>query len=580
MGSSTRSPRPAAPARELQHEQPAQQRQRACVAPFCVGRFGPNNNSNNTAGRRESARPPRPLTIYASAPQGGARLRRDRPKSTAILVPSASVAKAFAENPLDADGSHTDGLPTLDEKQVMKDMGKKRGSKAVSTPRTALDKPWLSMKDPWARYAYWITYATVVVFGLGMGALRIFLSQRDVILQDPASLCPVMSEDFTGATTECVFGDNGWLAREVDMSWFGNGQFEMTTASNANSFVAAPPAGSFLASSVEGKPRLYLLPTLTSDVIPLPQTLDGAVYNPAGAAPDLPPNTPAYLAACSGVSNATLGKILPPVMSAWIRSRRDSREAADGRLDVTRAVDAGLSHGTWGDEAPAPRVPSKADRRAWRDTRRDGGSTLDGGGGPPRDGVERGLRVRLVHGRVDGRGAVLVVVVVVLLAAGVGSFTDCRDERKAAYLGWMTGLNYMRSPFNWGPTTFLNAVSKTYGAWPWRRGRFNGGFHMYVLQWDERFMRMYVDSRLHHMMELKFNKPFWDRGDFPNVVQNRTESVIPENPWVNGTKAAPFDQLVWFSLLGLSFLDNYYDYHVHIHPPIHPSTPDHYPLPL
>ncbi|KAJ7244295.1 hypothetical protein C8J57DRAFT_1364372, partial [Mycena rebaudengoi] len=62
-------------------------------------------------------------------------------------------------------------------------------------------------------------------------ALRIFLGQRDVILQEPASLCPVMSEDFTGATTECVFGDNGWLAREVDMSWFGNGQFEMTTAS-------------------------------------------------------------------------------------------------------------------------------------------------------------------------------------------------------------------------------------------------------------------------------------------------------------------------------------------------------------
>ncbi|KAJ7244291.1 hypothetical protein C8J57DRAFT_1725686 [Mycena rebaudengoi] len=35
------------------------------------------------------------------------------------------------------------------------------------------------------------------------------------------------------------------------MSGFGNGQFEITTASNANSFVAAPPAGSFLASSVE-----------------------------------------------------------------------------------------------------------------------------------------------------------------------------------------------------------------------------------------------------------------------------------------------------------------------------------------
>ncbi|KAJ7244311.1 hypothetical protein C8J57DRAFT_1364478 [Mycena rebaudengoi] len=100
----------------------------------------------------------------------------------------------------------------------MKDMGKKRSSKAIPTLRAALDKPWLAMKDLRARYAYCITYATVVVFGLGMGTLRLFLGQLDVILQDPASLCPVMSEDFSGATTESVFGDNRWLAREVDIN--------------------------------------------------------------------------------------------------------------------------------------------------------------------------------------------------------------------------------------------------------------------------------------------------------------------------------------------------------------------------
>jgi hypothetical protein len=111
------------------------------------------------------------LTIYASAPEGGAHLRRDRPKSTVIIVPSASVPAAIAENPLeraDADSAHTDSLPMLDEKQAMKDMGKKRGSKATSTLRSAFDKPLLTM-DPRARNAYWITYAMVVVFGLGIG---------------------------------------------------------------------------------------------------------------------------------------------------------------------------------------------------------------------------------------------------------------------------------------------------------------------------------------------------------------------------------------------------------------------------
>ncbi|KAJ7245472.1 hypothetical protein C8J57DRAFT_1725200 [Mycena rebaudengoi] len=53
------------------------------------------------------------------------------------------------------------------------------------------------------------------------GALRIVFGLHDVLLQNPASLCSVLGEDFIGTTTESVFGDNGWLAREVDMSGFG-----------------------------------------------------------------------------------------------------------------------------------------------------------------------------------------------------------------------------------------------------------------------------------------------------------------------------------------------------------------------
>lgn len=56
------------------------------------------------------------------------------------------------------------------------------------------------------------------------------------------------------------------------------------------------------------------------------------------------------------------------------------------------------------------------------------------------------------------------------------------------------------------------------------------------------FRRIYVDSRLHHYLDLSMNVDFWKRGDFPAVVQNGSEAIILENPWVNGTKAAPFDQ--------------------------------------
>lgn len=51
------------------------------------------------------------------------------------------------------------------------------------------------------------------------------------------------------------------------------------------------------------------------------------------------------------------------------------------------------------------------------------------------------------------------------------------------------------------------------------------------------------------MLELNINEAFWDRGDFPAVVQNGSEVVALENPWVNGTNAAPFDQRMLLALL-------------------------------
>jgi hypothetical protein len=71
--------------------------------------------------------------------------------------------------------------------------------------------------------------------------------------------------------------------------------------------------------------------------------------------------------------------------------------------------------------------------------------------------------------------------------------------------------------------------------------------------------RISVDSRLHHMLTLRFDEPFFQRGDFPLVVQASSPSdtdgadedgawggggavVQLQDPWVNGTVAAPFDQ--------------------------------------
>lgn len=43
-------------------------------------------------------------------------------------------------------------------------------------------------------------------------------------------------------------------------------------------------------------------------------------------------------------------------------------------------------------------------------------------------------------------------------------------------------------------------------------------------------------------MTLNIDQSFWDRGDFPQVVNNGSDYIALNNPWVNGSPAAPFDK--------------------------------------
>ncbi|KAJ7058513.1 GH16 beta-1,3-glucan recognition protein [Mycena amicta] len=440
-----------------------------------------------TPGRREAfASPPsRPMTLYATP--STARLRRDRPKSTALLNPSTA--------------------PVQEDEEIDEKTGKIKKKKAALRPKLSatLDKPWVGVKDPASRWAYWITYFTILL-GVATGVIRIYTGWQSVMLLE-GNLCPVLLEDFSNKTTQDLFGtgvagEGGTFFREVDASGFGNGEFEMTTNSDSNSFIY--------------NNQLYLVPTLTSDVIPTSSILNGAIYNltactynithssgyttaghgSAGInttegeqangaiAPDAPLDLPAYLAACSAYSNSTQGRILPPVMSARISTRR-SATLRFGRVEVK----AKLPTGDW--LWPA----------IWM------------------------LPVGNVYGGWPLSGEI-----------------DIMEARGNGPSYPKQGINYVRSSLNWGPATFLNAVAKTYGWKTLRRSRYDADFHTYALEWDEKFMRMYVDSRLTHMFELRLKESFWDFGNFPSVVQNGTSSVVLENPWVNGTKAAPFDQ--------------------------------------
>ncbi|KAI0338487.1 concanavalin A-like lectin/glucanase [Trametopsis cervina] len=317
---------------------------------------------------------------------------------------------------------------------------------SVSSLRSSMlsgpvEKPWVGERDVYGRVAYLVTYA-VALLSVGGSVARCYTAWSDV--PRVGGLCLVMQDDFERFDTEYTW------TREVEMGGFGNGEFEMTTASS-NSFVE------------DGK--LYIVPTLTSDVIGCDRVLDAYTYNITGC-------TNNNLTACSAISNATSGTVMNPVMSARLTTR-NSHHIQYGKVEIV----AKLPTGDW-------------------------------------------LWPALCMLPVDD-------------AYGPWPMSGEIDIMEA----WGNGVEYkaqardvFRGSLNWGPFTWLNGVSKT-------------------VEWTPTFIRIYVDTRLHHMLTVALDEPFFTRGQFPPFVANGSQTVQTPNPWANASKeggnggnAAPFDK--------------------------------------
>ncbi|KZT63256.1 glycoside hydrolase family 16 protein [Daedalea quercina L-15889] len=323
-----------------------------------------------------------------------------------------------------------------------------------------VEKPWIADKDVYVRISWWVTWG-VAMLGVVAGVIRCYFGWKDV--PRVGNLCLIMQDDFS------TLDQNIWT-REVEMGGFGNGEFEMTTDSSNNSFVQ------------DG--RLYIVPTLTSDVIGYSNVMNGYTYNISGC-------TTSNKTACGAVSNSSSGAVINPVMSARL-STVNSHSIKYGKVEVV----AKLPTGDW--LWPA----------IWM------------------------MPVNDVYGAWPASGEIDIM-------EARGNGIDYPSQ----------GINYVRSSLNWGPFSFLNGVAKTYGWWTNRRKTYADAFHTYSVEWTPEFIRMYVDTRLDYMLQLAFNEPFFDRGDFPETIANGSEYIVTPDPWVNGTKnVAPFDQSFYLIL--------------------------------
>ncbi|KAF8577757.1 glycoside hydrolase family 16 protein [Ramaria rubella] len=228
--------------------------------------------------------------------------------------------------------------------------------------------------------------------------------------------------------------------------------------------------------------NLYIVPTLTSDVIGT-----SAVFN--GYTLTLPDCTTNNKTDCSTSSSNGAGTVINPVQSARLTTRL-SHSLQYGRVEVR----AKMPTGDW--LWPA----------IWM------------------------LPVNNTYGPWPMSGEI-----------------DIAESRGNAMTYPAQGSNFVSSALNWGlyagPTTTINAWAKTWGWVTQRRASYADEFHTYAIEWTDQFMHFYVDTRIVSSLSLSFKKEsFFQRGNFPQIIEQGAQQVVLTNPWEGRGNNAPFDQ--------------------------------------
>lgn len=277
---------------------------------------------------------------------------------------------------------------------------------------------------------------------------------------------------------------------EVALDGFGTGSFDWTTTDPNNVYV--------------DDKGLHIVPTLTNETTSITTddmwngytlnlTADGTCTETAATS-------------CSISSNSTLGHMVNPVRSARINTR-GKVGIKYGRVEVT----AKLPRGDWLWPAiwmmPTTSVYGEWPKSGEIDIVESRGNSVDYTGG-------RDVIFSTLHW-----GRFLFEIPTIVL--------------KKALLKCLIGLDSASDSY-W----------KTQKVRTMRRGDFSEDTHTYGLEWDEKYIYTYFESRLTQVLYTKFyaNDPLWNRGDFSSQAVNNTLAV---NPWADSTTTtgnAPFDQ--------------------------------------
>ncbi|KAK5655990.1 hypothetical protein OQA88_5128 [Cercophora sp. LCS_1] len=117
---------------------------------------------------------------------------------------------------------------------------------------------------------------------------------------------------------------------------------------------------------------------------------------------------------------------------------------------------------------------------------------------------------------------------------------DLAESRGNNYTHPQGGNNIVSSALHWGPDTANDAFWRTNVKRPALHTTYSADFNTFGVEWSQKYIFTYINSRLLQVLYTNFDEPLWERGNFPAVGGNGTRLL---DPWgYTGRKNTPFDQ--------------------------------------
>ena len=313
-----------------------------------------------------------------------------------------------------------------------------------------VEKSWKNSKEPREK---WITIIPLlgILVGLGVAGFLVWDGMRGVVHNE---YCLIYSDDFASGLDPKIW------TKEAEVGGFGNGQFDETTSTEENVFVA--------------NGELHIKPTLQDAAL---------VYN--NSIIDLTKGgicTSDILTNCITSTNTTNGTIVNPVKSGRLNTHKGA-SITYGRVEVTARLPAGdwLWPAIW-------MLPSKSIYGSW-----------------PQSGE-----------------------------------IDILESRGNNHTFRQGGNNIASSALHWGPNSANDAWWRTNVKRTALHSTYAHTYHTFGLEWSEKYLFTYIDTRLLQVLYTNFDIPLWQHGNFPLSDSNGTRLV---DPWSQtGHASTPFDQ--------------------------------------